>query len=481
LRTPVKAIPIPSLTRAPPGLLQRKCACGRTASPHGECEACRKKSESGTFQRGGDYSSSFKPHPSEVPPSVYDVLRSSGEPLDANTRSFFEPRFGHDFSQVRVHTDARASDSARAVDALAYTLGRDIVFAHGHFTPRTVSGQRLLAHELAHMIQQSVAAPQVVPGDLRVGQPNDPLEHEAEKISTSLLSARVGVEKPFGASGRGEGQPILRRQPKPAQQTDPLRTMPPKEERDVTTRTPAQPVCQPPSNIPIPCRPKPLSNGEFLKTGAPDKAFGVTIIEKGATITPPAVLTKPAGKDKGVRLQQTKATPVPCQSFYTKTGHFSRKVSIDPNDPKEASLAGLCGSSYVGKFNLVKEGEKKVIDAEMEHCRDYKHAFDISLGCYANVVNDIAQKKTIFTSHEDAVDAVTKRVGRKPDTWTEHYLGLLDKSAVRDTNKWHTAIWQGPGVGVERKGGRCEAASEAEINKQSYPQVNKHGTPKVIF
>ncbi len=63
-----------------------------------------------------------------VPPIVHEVLRSPGQPLDPATRGFMEPRFGHDFSQVRVHTDAKATESARALDALAYTVGQNIVF-----------------------------------------------------------------------------------------------------------------------------------------------------------------------------------------------------------------------------------------------------------------------------------------------------------------------------------------------------------------
>ena len=80
-----------------------------------------------------------------------------GRPLSDATRSFFEPRFGHDFSGVRVHTNAEARDSARAVNALAYTVGRDIVFAAEQYAPDSASGKRLLAHELAHVVQQGGA------------------------------------------------------------------------------------------------------------------------------------------------------------------------------------------------------------------------------------------------------------------------------------------------------------------------------------
>jgi hypothetical protein len=86
-----------------------------------------------------------------VPPSVQDTLNGGGgQPLDTATRAFMEPRFGHDFSQVRVHTDTQAAESAQAVNALAYTVGRDLVFGRGQYAPATIAGQRLLAPELTH-------------------------------------------------------------------------------------------------------------------------------------------------------------------------------------------------------------------------------------------------------------------------------------------------------------------------------------------
>ena len=85
------------------------------------------------------------------------AVRQGGAPLPANTRRFFEPRFGQDFSGVRVHTDAAAADSALSVNARAYTLGRDIVFGSGQYGPNTPSGKQLLAHELTHVVQQSAS------------------------------------------------------------------------------------------------------------------------------------------------------------------------------------------------------------------------------------------------------------------------------------------------------------------------------------
>jgi hypothetical protein len=95
----------------------------------------------------------------EAPDTVDEVLRRPGQALDSTFRAFFEPRFGHDFSRVRVHTGRDADQSARSIGALAYTVGRNIVFREGHSDTETVPGKRLLAHELAHVVQQSHARP----------------------------------------------------------------------------------------------------------------------------------------------------------------------------------------------------------------------------------------------------------------------------------------------------------------------------------
>jgi len=91
------------------------------------------------------------------PAIVIAALLTPGNPLDPATRSFFESQFHHDFGQVRVHTGELASQSAEAINALAYTSGQDVVFANGEFAPTTRSGQRLLAHELTHVLQQNAA------------------------------------------------------------------------------------------------------------------------------------------------------------------------------------------------------------------------------------------------------------------------------------------------------------------------------------
>src|SRR5712691_7865406 len=127
------------------------------------------------LQRTCDHRFSFNSRRSEVPPIVQEVLHSPGQPLDASTRALMEPRFGHDFSRVRVHTDAQAAESARAVDAQAYTVGRSVVFGAGQYAPKSNAGQQLIAHELTHVLQQSKGAvsDRANSGGMGVSDPND--------------------------------------------------------------------------------------------------------------------------------------------------------------------------------------------------------------------------------------------------------------------------------------------------------------------
>jgi hypothetical protein len=113
--------------------------------------------QAGQTLRAPGSSAATESEPSPATEASVRSLDSGGEPLGAALRSFFEPRFGHSFEQVRVHTDAAAAASSQDLDALAYTRGRHIVFAPGRFEPHTERGQRLLAHELTHVVQQGWA------------------------------------------------------------------------------------------------------------------------------------------------------------------------------------------------------------------------------------------------------------------------------------------------------------------------------------
>jgi hypothetical protein len=138
------------LSSVEPGI-SRKCA-------HCEEEENVMQKTSGISSSSSSSSSSQDLHP-EAPPLVHQVLRSPGQPLAADDLAFFRPRFGFDFSRVRIHNDRTAAESANSVNALAYASGSDIAFAAGQYQPGTEIGRRLLAHELAHVVQQRGGRP----------------------------------------------------------------------------------------------------------------------------------------------------------------------------------------------------------------------------------------------------------------------------------------------------------------------------------
>jgi hypothetical protein len=205
VRAPTKATALraPSSVAAGVALLQRKCNCGGTPGPTGECEECRKQ----RLQRKVGNSEVRTRNDSVVPPIVHEVLRSPGQPLDPAGRVFMESRFGHDFSRVRIHTDARAAESAQAVNALAYTVGTNVVFAPQQYSPRGALGQQLLAHELAHVVQQGLKHA-VITADFPVGSSDEPAEREADTVAHRIVEGH-NVDFPGSRSNVGLQRKVL--------------------------------------------------------------------------------------------------------------------------------------------------------------------------------------------------------------------------------------------------------------------------------
>ena len=223
-------------------LLQRKCACGGAAGLTGACAQCESKKILGKplpttlrINKSGDESEQnadrvanqvigmsdsqvskesqiLAETPSvqgrsvgasatleQAPSTVRDALSSPGQPLDATTRSFFEPRFGHDFGHVRVHVDDAADSAAAAIQAHAFTVSANIFLRQGQYAPHTSSGQRLLAHELVHTVQQNDSGPLLQ---------KDDDEAAKKKLAAERVRARQRLET--WAQGK-----------KPAPSTDP--------------------------------------------------------------------------------------------------------------------------------------------------------------------------------------------------------------------------------------------------------------------
>lgn len=125
----------------------------------------------------------------QVPAIVGDTLRSPGQALDGPSRDYFEPRFGHDFSQVRIHSDEQAARSTRALQARAYAAGNHIAVDSGRTTVGSDDGRHVLAHELAHVVQQR-AQPQPSLNRLTMTHPNDASEREAAHSAVALLNGQ---------------------------------------------------------------------------------------------------------------------------------------------------------------------------------------------------------------------------------------------------------------------------------------------------
>jgi hypothetical protein len=121
-----------------------------------------------------------------------------GQPLDDSTRASMELRFGHDFSRVRVHADARAGESAEALNARAFAVGSHLVFGAGQYSPQSDAGRRLLAHELSHVVQQRAGTVQQA---ATISQRDDPSERQAERIADAVAAGRRAPELPAAQHG----------------------------------------------------------------------------------------------------------------------------------------------------------------------------------------------------------------------------------------------------------------------------------------
>jgi hypothetical protein len=130
---------------------------------------------------------------------VHDVIGGGGgAPLDATTRTFMESRLGHDFGAVRIHTGDKASESARAVNAHAYTVGSNVVFQRDAYAPDSDAGRRMLAHELTHVVQQRSGPVDGTPasGGIKVSDPSDRFEREAERTADQVMAAQPADTAP---------------------------------------------------------------------------------------------------------------------------------------------------------------------------------------------------------------------------------------------------------------------------------------------
>ncbi|WP_321930945.1 eCIS core domain-containing protein [Paraburkholderia guartelaensis] len=304
-------------------VLQRRCACGNEATA-GQCDACAKRKASLVHGEQDEAAG--------VPPIVHDVLRSPGQPLDAGSRAFMEARFDHDFSDVRVHAGAEAARSADAINAHAYTVGHDIVFASDHYAPDTAGGKKLLAHELAHVMQQRSAAP-VAPHELGVSHSTTD-----EALADRAADAALGGPGSSGgmAAGRATAAAGLQR----------------KDANDADAAQQAQPAGGAGGNaVASPCIEEVVGEDvtSLLQAGA------VTIVEFGATWCGPCQIIK-AGLEELCTQFGKKPPPVPVRIY-----------SIDVDEPANQKISNAYAAGTVPHLYVyVGAVEKKHVTTSLE-------------------------------------------------------------------------------------------------------------------
>ena len=432
----VMRLPAPELAvaAAPGGILRRKCACGGDTGAAEECAECAKEKHS--LQRKANNVSDaaldiqrFTGQPAgemdQAPASVDEALATPGRPLEPALRQDMEQRFGHDFSRVRVHVDSRAAASAREVGALAYTVGHDVVFAQGQFAPHAAEGRRLLAHELAHTVQQEGAG----------------------NSATTSDPGQTVLRRDGGDEGKGSDAPA----PAPASDEGGEKA----------------PASAPVAASGASCDPKGLSRADYLKEpGTTTADFGLTTLS-GALTVPAVHVSKSA---KGLVLDPTDAQLPPLTSVYTAAGIFIEGEIMSLSDGTECRS----GKKYPVQWRILPGGAQKIREAEMEHCEDFQYAFAVSLRRYADVVNDLAAKKKVFASQKAAEKYVTGVVGPGPDTWADVFTCLAEKTKLRDTRNWHTPR---PLIKPPQISDNCDFV-RAYVS--SVPDVGKHPTPDVI-
>jgi hypothetical protein len=391
-----------------------------------------KKEEEKTLQR-----KSAEQSATTAPPIVDQVLQSSGQPLDASTCALMERRFGYDFANVRIYRDAQAAESARAVNANAYTVGSQIVFDSSRYAPETEEGRRLLAHELTHVVQQG----QVTPADRNFRSSDSPVPGVTPSLKTSVTIARQPKSKDDPDPPLGGGK------------------------------------TSPPVQLPV-CNAQGVD--QFIPDPQAPKAhlWGLTQLS-GAGGEQPDFKVAAAPSGKGVVVQPTKASIPPIPMQFMKPGRYLDQLSSISGQEGGALPPG----SYQVVWSVTKEGSERIRAGEQEHCNDFQLAFYFSLYRFAEIVNQMATQGTEFPNEAAARAALARQVAIEPAKLPGYFKCLGDKMAEkRDSSHWHTP----PPAKAERATVEYDSTlrknvAVVEINQKALPEVGKHPSITLLF
>lgn len=400
------------------------------------------------------------------------ILHTPGQPMDAATRADMESRFGHDFSQVQVHTDEKSAESAQSVNALAYTVGSHIAFAPGRYTPHTASGRGLLAHELAHTVQQQG---QVVPDyALPISQAGDGAEVEAQRAETAVLQNRPATLHAH--------PPVLARQEADKPQEVPNQVITAEPEADKPRQTWGWGAPES-TSIYRDCNSEGLSRDKFLEKyraikGVPPKAedaLGVTGYDKSTVLPSVTTYTVQENNKTYYKLQPTHAEMPQIASFFTTAGEFQ-----EGQMGKQYGLNHCKIRDYPIKWVITPEGAQKIKEGEEEHCQDIRHAFRITLAIYASVINNVAAAERLYSTQAQAEQDALSQVGVPQSQWMSEFEKLIKRSEKRDTQGWHKPVFQKTAAHRQTPDDNGCSHFQFNITAGTLPEIGKHSSIEVI-
>jgi hypothetical protein len=344
----------------------------------------------------------------------------SGNALDGVLRSRMESAFGQSFSGVRVHTDRTAADMSSGMNARAFTIGSDIAFASGEYRPGSLIGDALIAHELAHVVQQSgggMPDRAAASGDGTY----DAYEEDADLSAVGAVAGLWGHAKGLAVDFRRDAVPRLRSGLK-------LQRCSCKKSEE-----PAPPTGIIAAILPtLDCSsPSPVTVDELKKEGVPAGILGITGTNSIAT----SLSHVPEPFDWCSLKINSEPTLSLSKYLYTKEGTYDTGT--------ETPSSGICkGKTLTQKTVVSKAVSDKVKEGEIEHCEDNKQAFALSYSRYLQAYHELT---TSFcsegspTCEAEAKDRFKSRVGIEWDNRKKVSTCLFDKSGLRDSKGWHTA------------------------------------------
>lgn len=401
---------------------------------------------------------------------ILEVVASPSEPMPVPIRQRMESRFGYRFDGVRVHADAKAASSAAAINAHAYTLGTHIVFGAGRYTPYSRYGERLLAHELAHVLQQGARGIPPAVSAVSIGARDDPLEREADALADAALQGSAR-----GVPARADEARVQRQETGETGPRDADAGPPGGESTGAGDAGPEaadagpEPAPAEAEVTPAPCDPQPLSRAQYVAhPGTSTNDFGLTVLSGNVSV--PAVTTRRARG--GFVLEHTDAAMPALDSVYTQAGTFTEG---------QAHFIGNAGADcpsgrYELRWTITPQGAARIRDGELEHCADLQHAFTTSLRRYADIVNRLAAGRRVFVSHRAAVRAVTRQAGAAPDDWAAVFRCLARKTEDRDLMQWHNPRDRR----IPPSHRNSCAYARAIVHGSSFPHIGQHGTADLI-